>query len=132
PRPRLTDTGLYPALVLAYHPLPPRGPACMQSPPPSLSWDSSIIPFNATDKRGHATQSRMILSAVQGPTGSGGGGTNGTGRPANLRWNGRQGYNIFNASQWDQFKYTAVETRTFKANDEVVVVVGSLDLENTF
>src|SRR5207245_10386897 len=62
----------------------------------------------------------------------GGGGGDAPGRPANLRWNGRQGYNIFNASQWDQFKYTAQETRTFNGNEEVVVVVGSLDLENTF
>src|SRR5881409_4184865 len=109
------------------------GLSCMKSPYPSLSWDSSIILFNATDKRGHATQSRMILNVVQGPPGSGGGGGgNGTGRPANLRWNGRQGYNIFNASQWDRFKYTAQETRTFNGNEEVVVVVGSLDLENTF
>src|SRR2546425_1083716 len=129
---KMTDNGLYPDRVAGDGVFSLGGLSCMKSPYPSLSWDSSIILFNATDKRGHATQSRMILSVVQGPTGSGGGGTNGTGRPANLRWNGRQGYNIFNASQWDQFKYTAVETRTFKANDEVVVVVGSLDLENTF
>src|SRR2546427_5675705 len=130
---KMTDNGLYPDRAAGDGVFSLGGLSCMKSPYPSLSWDSSIILFNATDKRGHATQSRMILSVVQGPTGSGvGGGGNGTGRPANLRWNGRQGYNIFNASQWDQFKYTAVETRTFKANDEVVVVVGSLDLENTF
>src|SRR6266545_4212475 len=50
----------------------------------------------------------------------------------NLDWNGRQGYNIFNASEWDRFKYTAKETRTFRGSEEVIVVVGSLDLENTF
>jgi len=130
---RMTDNGLYPDRAAGDGVFSLGGLSCMKSPYPSLSWDSSIILFNATDKRGHATQSRMILNVVQGPPGSGGGGGgNGTGRPANLRWNGRQGYNIFNASQWDQFKYTAIETRTFKANDEVVVVVGSLDLENTF
>src|SRR6266571_1430789 len=129
---KMTDNGVYPDRAAGDGIFSLGGLSCMKSPHPSLSWDSSIVLFNATDKKGHATQSRMILSVVQGPTGGGGGGTNGTGRPANLRWNGRQGYNIFNASQWDQFKYTAVETRTFKANDEVVVVVGSLDLENTF
>src|SRR3990172_9101887 len=39
---------------------------------------------------------------------------------------------MFNASQWDRFKYTAKSTRTFRASEEVVVVVGSLDLENSF
>src|SRR3989449_69974 len=92
---KMTDNGLYPDRVAGDGVFSLGGLSCMKSPYPSLSWDSSIILFNATDKRGHATQSRMILSVVQGPTGSGGGGTNGTGRPANLRWNGRQGYNIY-------------------------------------
>jgi flagellin-like protein len=129
---KMTDNGIYPDRAAGDGIFSLGGLSCMKSPYPSLSWDSSIILFNATDKKGHATQSRMILSVIPGPTGGGGGGGNSTGRPANLRWNGRQGYNIFNASQWDQFKYTATETRTFRANEEVVVVVGSLDLENTF
>jgi len=130
---KMTDNGMYPDRVAGDGIFSLGGLTCMKSPFPSLNWDSSIILFNATDMKGHATQSRTILSVIPGPTGGGGGGGgNGTGRPANLRWNGRQGYNIFNASQWDQFKYTAQETRTFEATEEVVVVVGSLDLENTF
>src|SRR3989475_661193 len=129
----MTDSGVYPDRAAGDRVFSLGGLTCMKSPYPALSWDTSIILFNATDKKGHATQSRMVISVIPGPTGGGGGGGgNGTGRPANLRWNGRQGYNIFNASQWDQFKYTAQETRTFKGNEEVVVVVGSLDLENTF
>jgi len=130
---KMTDSGVYPDRAAGDGIFSLGGLTCMKSPYPNLNWDSSIILFNATDKKGHATQSRLILSVIPGPPGGGGGGGgNGTGRPANLRWNGRQGYNIFNASQWDQFKYTAQETRTFRGNEEVVVVVGSLDLENTF
>src|SRR5206468_3196034 len=130
---KVTDNGIYPDRAAGDGVFSLGGLTCMKSPYPNLNWDSSIILFNATDKKGHTTQSRTILSVIPGPTGgAGGGGGNSTGRPANLRWNGRQGYNIFNASQWDQFKYTASETRTFRATDEVVVVVGSLDLENTF
>jgi len=130
---KMTDSGVYPDRAAGDGIFSLGGLTCMKSPYPNLNWDSSIILFNATDKKGHATQSRLILSVIPGPPGGGGGGGgNGTGRPANLRWNGRQGYNIFNASQWDQFKYTAQETRTFKGDEEVVVVVGSLDLENTF
>src|SRR5437879_2940570 len=130
---KMTDSGVYPDRAAGDGIFSLGGLSCMKSPYPNLNWDTSIILFNATDKQGHATQSRLILSVIPGPTGGGGGGGgNGTGRPANLRWNGRQGYNIFNASQWDQFKYTAQETRTFNGNEEVVVVVGSLDLENTF
>ncbi|HYS99994.1 MAG TPA: VCBS repeat-containing protein [Thermoplasmata archaeon] len=129
----MRDDGLFPDRVAGDGEFALGGVTCMKSPYPSLSWAGSIILFNATDLHGHATQSRMTLNVIQGPnSGGGGGGINGTGRPSNLRWNGRQGYNIFNASQWDQFKYTAKETRTFKANDQIVVVIGSLDLENTF
>ena len=104
---------------------------CMRSP--SLDWDGAIVLFNATDDADHTVSSRLTLRVVPGPdTGTGGGGSNFSGRPANLRWNGRQGYNIFNATEWDRFKYTADETRTFRGSEEVVVVVGSLDLENTF
>jgi len=102
---------------------------CMNNP--DLLWDGGIILINATDQAGHMTLTRLILNVIPGPGGDEGGGGNGsTGRPQNLRWNGRQGYNIFNATQWDRFKYTARETRTFAASEEVVVVVGSLDLEN--
>lgn len=104
---------------------------CMKSP--TLDWDGTYVLFNATDRAGHRTTSRMALDVILGPaSGPGGNGTGGTGRPGNLRWNGRQGYNIFNATQWDKFKYTAKEVRTFRGSEEIVVVVGSLDLENTF
>ncbi len=104
-------------------------PFCMNNP--GLDWDGSIILFNATDKAGHMTSSRMVLQVIPGPPGSeGGNGTGTSGRPQNLRWNGRQGYNIFNATQWDRFRFTAKETRTFRGSEELVVIVGSLDLEN--
>ncbi|MEK6987261.1 MAG: FG-GAP-like repeat-containing protein, partial [Candidatus Thermoplasmatota archaeon] len=101
---------------------------------PDISWDGSLVLFNATDLKGHQSTTRMTLHVVPGPTGGtpGGGGNAGSGRPPNLRWNGNQGYNIFNATQWDQFGYQAQETRTFTGSDTVVIVVGSLTLENTF
>jgi len=100
---------------------------------PDISWDGSLVLFNATDLKSHQSSTRMILHVVPGPTGGNqGGGGAGSGRPPNLRWNGNQGYNIFNATQWDQFGYQALETRTFKDSDTVVIVVGSLTLENTF
>ncbi len=129
----MRDDGLFPDKVAGDGVFTLGGISCMKPPYPSLDWAGSIVLFNATDKAGHGTQSRIVLDVVPGAPGSGGGGgTNGTGRPANLRWNGRQGYNIFNASEWDRFKYTAKETRTFRGSEEVIVVVGSLDLENTF
>ena len=129
----MRDDGLFPDKVSGDGIFTLGGISCMKPPYPNLDWAGSIVLFNATDKAGHATQSRIVLDVIPGPPGSGGGGgTNGTGRPANLRWNGRQGYNIFNASEWDRFKYTAKETRTFRGSEEVIVVVGSLDLENTF
>ncbi len=129
----MRDDGLFPDKVSGDGVFTLGGISCMKPPYPSLDWAGTIILFNATDKAGHATQSRFVLGVTAGPPGSGGGGgINGTGRPANLRWNGRQGYNIFNSSEWDRFKYTAKETRTFRGAEEVIVVVGSLDLENTF
>ena len=105
--------------------------ACMSNP--SLAMAGSIVLFNATDLKGHTTSTRMTLNLVQGPPGGGGGGGNGgSGRPPNLRWNGNQGYNIFNATQWDQLGYSAVDTRTFKQNETVVLVIGSLSVENVF
>jgi len=105
--------------------------ACMSSP--SIQMDGSLVLFNATDRAGHTSTTRMVLRMVPGTEGTqGGGGSAGSGRPPNLRWNGNQGYNIFNATQWDQLGYAAKETRTFKAGETVVIVVGSLTLENTF
>ena len=98
----------------------------------SLSWDGALVLLNATDMKGHQTTTRFTLHITLGPGGSTGGGNAGSGRPPNLRWNGNQGYNIFNATQWDQLGFAAQETRTFKPSETVVVVVGSLTLENTF
>jgi len=131
---RFRDDGIFPDRVAGDGIFSLGGISCMRSPWPSLDWDGSIVLFNATDLRGHTATSRLVLSVIPGPiTEPGGGnGTGQTGRPQNLRWNGRQGYNIFNASQWDRFKYVATDTRTFRGSEEVVVVIGSLDLENTF
>ncbi len=99
----------------------------------SISWDGALVLLNATDLKGHQTTTRFTLHITPG-TGSGSntGGGAGSGRPPNLRWNGNQGYNLFNASQWDQLGYAATATRTFKESETVVMVVGSLTLENTF
>ncbi len=96
--------------------------------------DGSLVLFSATDIKGHVTTTRMVLHVLpgSGTQGNGTGGYGGSGRPPNLLWNGNQGYNIFNASQWDVYGYAATPTRTFKGNETVVVVVGSLTLENVF
>jgi flagellin-like protein len=96
--------------------------------------DGSIVLFNATDMKNHQTTTRMTLHVVPGTTGgnNNGGGIGGSGRPPNLRWNGNQGYNVFNASQWDTYGYAAAPTRTFKGGDTVVIVVGSLSLQNLY
>ncbi len=98
--------------------------------PTNLTWDGSIVLFSATDGT-FVTTSRMTLRVVFGTSpGGGGGGGNTSGRPPNLRYNGLQGYNLFNASQWDKAEFAAKETRTFKANERVVVVVGSYLLKD--
>lgn len=102
---------------------------CMDSP--SLQWDGSIVLFNATDANGHYTNSRMTLRVLPNPSGAPGGGSGESGRPPNLRYNGQQGYNIFNATEWAANEFAAVPTRNFKANEQVVVVVGSLLLTDT-
>ncbi|HYM39030.1 MAG TPA: type IV pilin [Thermoplasmata archaeon] len=96
--------------------------------------DGSIVLFSAKDNENHLATTRMILHVIPGPTGgnNNGGGLGGSGRPPNLRWNGNQGYNIFNASQWDTYGYAASPTRTFKGADTVVVVVGSASLVNVY
>lgn len=96
--------------------------------------DGSLILLNATDVKGHITTTRLIMHVLPGVPGQGNntGGYGGSGRPPNLRWNGNQGYNLFNASQWDTFGYAATPTRTFKGNETVVLVVGSLTLQNVF
>ena len=95
--------------------------------------DGSLVLFSAKDKENHVTTTRMTLSVVPGPSGgNNGGGSTGSGRPPNLRWNGNQGYNIFNASQWDTYGYAAAPTRTFRGNETVVLVVGSLTLQNVY
>jgi len=103
---------------------------CMDSP--SLTWDGSVILFNATDAKGHYTASRLILTVAPNPEGTPGGGTfDDNGRPPNLRYNGLQGFNIFNGSEWTNKEFSAIPTHTFKENEQVVVVVGSLVLSDT-
>lgn len=102
---------------------------CMDSP--NLNWDGSIVLFNATDAKGHYTNSRMTLRVQPNPGGPGGGGPGTSGRPPNLRYNGQQGYNIFNATEWSTKEFAAMPTRNFKENEQVVVVVGSLLLADT-
>ncbi len=96
--------------------------------------DGSLVLFSAKDNEGHMTTTRMTLQVVPGPTGgnNGGGGGAGSGRPPNLRWNGNQGYNIFRATDWDANHYAATPVRTFMGNQTVVVVVGSLTLQNVY
>ncbi len=95
--------------------------------------DGSLILFDATDSNGHVTTTRMVMHVLPG-SGSHGPFGNDTfsGRPPNLLWNGNQGYNFFNASEWDVYHYSAEPTRTFKPNETVVMVVGSLTLQNVF
>jgi len=101
--------------------------------PVNMSWDGSVVIFNATDLQGHKTISRMTLTVVLGP---GGGGTvkpppKTGGAPPNLHYNGLQGFNIFNATEWDNVPWTANETRTFKEKETVVIVVASALLKNS-
>jgi len=103
---------------------------CMDSP--SLSWDGSVVLFNATDAKGHYTTSRMTLTIAPNPGGApGGSSTPQSGRPPNLRYNGLQGFNIFNGSEWLAKEFFAEATHTFKENEQVVVVVGSLVLTDS-
>ena len=111
--------------------------ACTGNTPQAM--DNTYVLFNATTlpsaqfPKGLQTTTRLLLHVVPGTTSTGGSGFGtGSGRPPNLLWNGNQGYNLFNASQWDAYGYTAAPTRTFKGSDTVVVVVGSLSLANVF
>lgn len=101
--------------------------------PVNMSWDGSVVIFNATDMRGHKTTSRMTLTVVPGP--AGGGGTKPPpktgGAPPNLHYNGQQGFNLFNSTEWDYSPWSANETRTFKEKETVVVVVASALLKNS-
>ncbi len=102
---------------------------------PNPNWDGTLVLFNATDLKGHAAATRLTLHVVPGPSGSNTGpGFNGTtGRPPYLFWNGQQGYNIFNLTQWNAWTSTGVTpkpTRTFKAYESVIVVVGSSTLQD--
>ncbi len=100
----------------------------------SSTWDGSLVLFNATDTLGHVTTTRMTLHVLPGTGGNNGGPLNGTtGRPPYLFWNGNQGYNIFNLTEWQQYTSLAIQpkpTRTFKGTETVVVVVGSLSLQD--
>ena len=104
---------------------------------PASSWDGTLVLLNATDTKGHTATTRLFLHVVPGTEGgSSGGSPGGSGRPPYLLWSGNQGYNIFNLSQWNQWTSTGVTqptpTRTFKASESVVIVVGSLSLQDVF
>lgn len=101
----------------------------------ATTWDGSLVLFNATDTLGHTTTTRMTIHVLPGPNGGNNGGnqTGTTGRPPYLFWNGNQGYNIFNLTQWQQYTGFGISpkpTRTFRATETVVVVVGSLSLQD--
>ena len=100
--------------------------------PTNLTWDGSVVIFNATDLQGHKTTSRMTLSVILGPsTGPPGPSKKpGSGAPPNLHYNGLQGFNLFNSTEWDNKGYEANETRTFKVRETVVVVVASALLQD--
>ena len=102
--------------------------------PTGLDWDGGVVLFNATDANGHNSTSRMTLEVQEGPGGLDKPpvGIPGSGRPPNLNYNGLQGFNIFNGTEWDTNGFDAEETRSFTENQEVVVVVGSAILTDTF
>lgn len=101
--------------------------------PSSLNWDGGVVIFNATDLQGHTTTSRMTLEVTEGPASTRPPRSDfGSGRPPNLNYNGLQGFNIFNGTEWDASGFNATETRTFRESEEVVVVVGSAILKDTF
>lgn len=102
---------------------------------PSITWDGTLVLFNATDAAGHMSTTRLTLHVLPGPAGGNTGpGFNGTtGRPPFLFWNGQQGYNIFNLTQWSQYTSSGLSptpTRSFKPSDTVVIVVGSSTLQD--
>lgn len=105
---------------------------------PTSSWEGGVILFNATDSAGHKTTSRLALQieVVSGGGTSPGVGLYPGGRPPNLHYNGLQGFNIFNATEWDSDPVNATETRTFKGSETVVIVAASFFLadasENRF
>ncbi len=101
--------------------------------PQDLTWDGSVVIFNATDMAGHKTTSRLTLRVEQGPGGASPKKPTppSSGAPPNLIYNGLQGFNLFNATEWDGYGYAANETRTFKEGEEVVVVVASALLKNS-
>src|SRR3990170_4637478 len=101
--------------------------------PATLDWDGGVVLFNATDAAGHKMESRMTLEVQEGPpVAKKQPGGFGDGRPPNLNYNGLQGFNIFNGTEWDDNGFNATETRTFKEAEEVVVIVGSAILTDTF
>ncbi|HYS71561.1 MAG TPA: type IV pilin N-terminal domain-containing protein, partial [Thermoplasmata archaeon] len=101
--------------------------------PADLTWDGGVVIFNATDLQAHKSTSRMTLSVQSATCGPGGGVKQPpTGRPPNLNYNGLQGFNIFNGTEWDKNGFAANDTRTFTANQQVVVIVGSAIMKDLF
>ncbi|TLZ50179.1 MAG: type IV pilin, partial [Methanobacteriota archaeon] len=100
--------------------------------PTDLTWDGGVVIFNATDAQNHKSTSRMTLSVEPGPTQGSKPKGFGSGRPPNLNYNGLQGFNIFNGTEWDSNGFNATETRKFRESENVVVVVGSAILKDLF
>ncbi len=88
-------------------------------------WDGGIIILNATDLGGHETKTRLILKvtdfgSIVIPEG-----------PEGLTFHSNlQRFDIYNETAWDDAKYNAESTRTFKKGETVVVVVASKYLPN--
>jgi len=96
---------------------------------PVTGWDGRIIILKAEDLLGHVTESRLIFQVLQNPN-EPPPATTKTGPEDLLYHNEFQAFGIFNDSAWDLKKWAANETRTFKKNEWVVVIVASQYLRN--
>ncbi len=74
---KMHDDGVFPDRVAGDKIFTLGASPCTNPPWPALSWAGSIILLNATDLKGHATSTRLVLNVVQ-PTSGGGGGSSGT------------------------------------------------------
>jgi Archaeal Type IV pilin, N-terminal len=71
---KMRDDGVSPDRVAADGIFSLGGTSCVSPPFPNLNWDGSIVLLNATDMKGNAGTSRLVL-AVQQPVGGGGAGS---------------------------------------------------------
>lgn len=109
--------------------------------PTNLTWDGSVVLFNATDMAGHQTTARMTLSVVAGPSGGG----NENNGDYNGTWNstlggigqgdsgpeGDYGYNIYNkAGLPNNNSPGGTPTRIFIQGETVYVIARSTVVRN--